>query len=144
MKILENKYMLIFFLMLVAVTVVGQDTASQGKTVGEEFITFDALKTLGGAVMAVYVVTNVFKFLNIWRPAYVSLTLSFVMVFAVAYASNKTEMIDYVIALVNGCLLFTNAIGLNETANAIAKNGRDGQTLMQGKTSNRWFSSWVT
>lgn len=130
-------------LLLTALFVSGQEgsPSEEMATQQDNFFTPDSLTTLSSAIAMVYVATNVLKLLNLIKPIYLSMILSF-MIVAIGAISNGelANAVDYGLVFFNGCLLFTNAVGINEAANAL-KN----PNFKAFNSSNKgWGGSWVS
>lgn len=130
-------------LFLTATLVVGQEQASKNEATEEvkNFFTVDSLTTLSAAILMVYVATNVLKLLNLIKPLYLSMLLSFLIVLIGAIGSGKlVDVVDYALVFFNGCLLFTNALGINEATNALNDPG----FRATGSSHKGWVGSWVS
>lgn len=113
------------------------------KSLPQEYYTWESLGTLAIAAGAVIVVSNtvrtLLKFDSPWIPFITSVGLT---VFG-AYSANRLDTAaDWVISLLNSCLLFCTATGANQTLVA-AKPTPVGVQRPYGRRPVKWLSSWL-
>ena len=112
---------------------------------GNDFFTAESLVTFGGATLAIVVVTNTFRKLTKRDWLAVPFIVALVLAMVVAGAQNALgELIGWVVAFLNGCLLFCTALGLQETITS----GKEGQLTSATREQRRrrslpFFSSWL-
>jgi hypothetical protein len=104
-----------------------------------------ALGTLAGAAGAVIVLGNTARSLFGIRGPWVPFLVSILLTYAGAATVDKLQAWpDWVLAFLNGCLLFCTDTGGQE----IAVKGSQGQPppplRPQGFLGVRWLSSWLT
>ncbi|HEV8525660.1 MAG TPA: hypothetical protein VGQ71_14285 [Terriglobales bacterium] len=107
-----------------------------------DFLNPITIATFGGSTGAILAVTfTIRKVFGVNRPA-VPFVLALAFSFALAWsqASLKT-VIDWIIAVVNGCLLFCAVAGANETANVAVNPQAAGQGEQQGAEPKRMIRS---
>jgi hypothetical protein len=80
-----------------------------------EFLNATTVLTYGGASLAVLVVTNTFRKLTSiespWLPFIVSMAIAFC---GMLTASDPHKVLDYILSIINGCILFTSSAGIQE------------------------------
>jgi hypothetical protein len=109
------------------------------------FLTPETIGTYGGASFAVLVISNtlrkLFKIDSVWPGIIIALLTSYIG----AFASKPFgwNMADIYISLANGCMLFTNAAGIQEVSGNVFKI-RDGNqyTELHSKMPVKFWSSW--
>lgn len=119
----------------------------------DDFFTLESFGTLSGSVAAVVVVTNTVRSVFNWGPAWFGLLLAVLVSFAACAittaASDETfetseAIVRFVIALVNGCLIYASAYGIQN--NVIAKRGSSAKTDSRSAASApmrlQWRSAW--
>lgn len=109
----------------------------------QDYYTWESLRTLAIAAGAVIVVSNtlrtLLKFDSPWVPFLVSVGLT---VFG-AYSAAKLESApDWIITLLNSCLLFCTATGANQGLVA-ARPRVEGEQRPYGRRPVRWLSPWL-
>lgn len=111
----------------------------------EQFFTFQSITSIGGASLAAIAVTNaLYKALG-WKQVLVCFISSVVIVLAVAFESGALKSIGgVVIALINACLLFSTATGMQEfTAGALSPKPV-GTAKPYGAKDRRILDSWTS
>jgi hypothetical protein len=105
-----------------------------------DFFTAKALGTFTGASVATVIVSNTVRVLigKDWR------FIPFVVALVFAYAASRIvgdphTFPDYLLVLLNGCLLFCTAIGANDVL--VAQAQPDG-IRRQSARRVRWLQSW--
>ncbi len=81
-----------------------------------DFFTLQALATFGGITFAVTVIVNTFRSLVNRDPKFVAFVVALVLCFAIAWSTLK-QPLDYLITLLNGCLVYCTSMGLNSQVN---------------------------
>jgi len=106
-----------------------------------QFVTAASIGTFTGATGAVWAVSNTLRrAFNIDRP-YVPLVVSVIVAYVIVISSGSRSVLDYVLALVNACLLFLSAAGLQQAASADLTSGRG--TQRHGRERVTWFTPWI-
>jgi len=110
----------------------------------KEFFTLQALASIGGASLAVLVVTNAaYKLFGLNRMA-VSFLASVLIVFAAAYESGALSGIGgVVLAVVNSCLLFSTATGMQEVTAGAVQPREVARAKPFGAKERKVLESWV-
>ena len=108
-----------------------------------DFLNPTTIGTFGGSTGAILAVTfTIRRVFGVNKPA-VPFVLALVLSFALAGSQGSLKtVIDWIIALVNACLLFCAVIGANETANVAVNPQPAGQGQQQGAGPKRVFSSF--
>jgi hypothetical protein len=111
-----------------------------------EFFTLQALATFGGITFAVTVITNTLRSLTNRDPKFVAFIVSLALCFAIAWSTLK-QPLDYLIAFLNGCLIYCTSMGLNNQVNITTTTptkpetrGRKPSHLL--KRINEFFKPW--
>ncbi|MFX0195173.1 MAG: hypothetical protein ACFFCW_03540 [Candidatus Hodarchaeota archaeon] len=81
-----------------------------------DFFTSQALVTFGGITFAITVIVNTFRSLTNREPKFIAFLVSLTLCFAIAWSTIK-QPLDYLIALLNGCLVYCTSMGLNSQVN---------------------------
>jgi hypothetical protein len=76
------------------------------------FLTVESLATLGGATLATVVVANTYRAIFKKDPRIFALLFS-IAVCVLFAVYNYAEPLGYVVAFINGCLVYCTAFGLN-------------------------------
>ena len=104
----------------------------------DQFFTWGSLASLGGATAATVVVTNtiaqVLGFFRRWMPLLIAQ-----LICIGAAAQQGLVGSDYVLAALNGCLVYLSAAGTNNGVLAVQRdgaNGGGGATSRDGVTSD--------
>lgn len=112
-----------------------------------DFFTLQSIITLGGASAAVLVVTNTVRKLLGWKSFWVGFVTSLLIVFYGAYASDAlTSLGQVLISLINTCLLFCTAFGLNESAATFVGARQDHVQVASDSGARRskpWLMLWL-
>jgi hypothetical protein len=108
----------------------------------QDYYTWQSLGTLAIAAGAVVVASNTLRMLlkidSPWVPFLVSLGLT---LFGAYSAGQLASAPDWVIAVLNSCLLFCTATGANHGLVA-AKPRLEGEQRPYGRRSVNWLSPW--
>ncbi len=78
-----------------------------------EFFSHSTILTLAGASGAVYVVTSAIQHAMNYNPRWLALLLSIVLGIGGAAALQAPMLVDYMVGLVNGCLIYFTTVGIN-------------------------------
>jgi len=114
--------------------------------VGNDLMTLQSLATLGGASFATTAVANVSQQVFGFNPRWLALLVAeLVMLGVTAQATGSTAIAPYVIAVINGTIVYSAAVGANTLSgqphphNATGL-GPGGQTNSIRRTFwTRWF-----
>ena len=114
-----------------------------------QFFTWGSLATLAGATGATFVVTNTLRTAFDFAPKWIGLVIAQFVCIATAYYAGKVGS-DYVIAILNGCLVFLSAAGASSAGAVIANprpidaTSKGGNVLAQQPLpkDSRFFASW--
>ena len=91
---------------------------------GTEFVSTQTIVTMGAAAFAVTAMSNtlrrVFKVAPIKTTFYASLTVAFLRV---AVLSPK-DIVEWLLAFINACILFCTAIGINDCGGQVERQIR--------------------
>jgi hypothetical protein len=111
---------------------------------GESFFTADSFGTVAECTAAIIIFTNTVRKLTRWTtpliPFVISLAVGFVV--AGAFAGKLNGPAEWLIALLNSCLLFLTASGGQEAAVLAGQAQPPGAVTRQSATPVRFFSSW--
>jgi hypothetical protein len=113
----------------------------------KDFFTAQTMLTLTGAAGAVYVVSAVYQNLLNRDPKLVAFLLSMALSIGGMLSIGIKMPLDYVVMLINGCLIFLTARGGAATAAAPAPPGGIGAKLAAGQQADApltrtWRSPW--
>ena len=112
-------------------------------TTVQNFFTPSSIATVGGASLAVMVITNTLRSVFKWNSPVVGFVTALVVAFFGAIISGMLHsVVDFGIAIINGFLLYSSAAGIQETAVRTAQS----QTLESRQATApqgiKWLSSW--
>ncbi|ESZ02618.1 hypothetical protein NKH92_23385 [Mesorhizobium sp. M0871] len=79
----------------------------------QELFTLATLGTLAGATGATVIVGNTIQSVANYGAKWLSLVIAELIIVAVAFFAGATDVSAYFVALLNGCLVYASAIGLN-------------------------------
>ncbi len=106
----------------------------------DQFFTWPALGTLAGSAGATFIITNTLRSAFDWSPKWLGLAIAQAICIGGAAVLGKQGS-DYVIAILNGCLVYLSAAGV-----ASATGGVTPAAVARGDAirppSNRFLSSW--
>lgn len=112
------------------------------QTSQQDFYTWESLGTLAIAAGAVVVVANTARTLLRVASPWVPFLISLLVTLAGAYGASRLESLpDWVIVILNSCLLFCTATGANQALNAAAPQA-EGEARPYGKLHIKWLSPW--
>ena len=110
----------------------------------DQFITVTSLGTMAGASAATFVVTNALKMAFNLAPKWLGLLIAQLICVGLAIMSNASGS-DYVIAVLNGGLVFLSAAGASGVSGSAARATERGDEPGRGDVAplrRRFFSSW--
>lgn len=109
-----------------------------------DFFTTESTLTLGGSVAIVFVVCNGCQKAFNFNPKWFALAVSLVIAFIGVVAKPDCKIIDFVIGILNGFLIFCTSAGATETA-GVSSTSSNPETF-GGKTTakrkRRFLTSW--
>lgn len=106
----------------------------------DQLFTLQSFGTLAGAAGAVTVLTNTFRRLVGINSLYVPFGFSLLVSAVGAYVAQTTSGVGWVVMVLNACLLFCTASGIQEAAIKGAEPA--GLAKTQGRQRLPWLSSW--
>ncbi len=111
-----------------------------------EFFTLQALATFGGITFAVTVIVNTFRSLTNRDAKFFAFIVSLALCFAIGWSTFR-QPLDYLIALLNGCLIYCTSMGLNNQVNISTTPSkqpptRGGERSQFLKLINHFFRPW--
>jgi len=107
----------------------------------DQLFTLQSFGTLAGAAGAVTILTNTFRRLCGVNALYAPFAFSLLISAVGAYAAGKTDsVVGWVVVILNACLLFCAASGIQEAAVTGAQPA--GSAKSQGRERLPWLSSW--
>jgi hypothetical protein len=112
----------------------------------EQFFTIGSLATLAGATGATLVVTNTAKQAFGFSRAWFGLLIAQVICVGLAIQAKRSGS-DYVIAVLNGCLVYLSAAGASDAAGGKQQAGdratpRGPEALPKPQGWRAFFGSW--
>ena len=111
-----------------------------------EFYTPQSILTLTGATGAVYVISAGLQHAFNFNPRWFALAISLVLAVAGAYATQPPVVGSYLIAIVNGFLIYCTAVGVNSVTAKPGDSAAVSKGVLRGgkSTSSRrnFRSSW--
>lgn len=120
----------------------------------EDFFTIATLFTLSGLVTAVWIITSVIGYLfesqNIQKfKKWIGLILSLAFVLLGATLTEEKTMLTWVVAVVNGFLVYLTAVGINtvvsvrparkETLKPLTRDKRAVEKKTRGRFRDKWL-----
>jgi hypothetical protein len=112
--------------------------------IAQNYFTTASLLTLGGASLAVVVVGKTIRTLFKWDSPWPAFIVSAAVCFTGAYSLNAlSHASDYLVSILNTCLLFCTALGMNEVAAHDGGLKARGPTAGSGRKHVDWWSSWI-
>ena len=116
-------------------TVSGGSSTDGGQGQAFPVITRESILTQAGAIAAVVAVANTIQYVFNFNPKWLALVISIGVAFLAVIVSGSRGTLDYIFGILNGCVIFCGAVGVNTVAApapALARGGR--------RTFNaRWF-----
>jgi hypothetical protein len=118
--------------------------SSSGDSAGN-FFTGQSLGTFAGASFGVTIVGNTLRRVSgrelIWAILLISILFAYV---AAEITGHPHSLVDLVLILLNGCLLFCTALGINETlVSAKQQADNTGKPKPQAARTIGWVGSWL-
>jgi hypothetical protein len=112
---------------------------------GESFFTLDTFGTAVGCSGAIVIVTNTVRTLSRRTSPLIPFIISLIVGFLVAgvFAGKLHSAVDWLLAFLNSCLLFTMATGGQETAATARQAQGPGGVAQQAAGPVHFFSSWL-
>ena len=115
----------------------------------QQLVSADSLTTFGGISVIVVGVTNSLKNALGWSPPWVAWVLGMAICVGGAFAKTpKPGVLGIAIALVNGCIVYSSAIGMNSLGTAASKKmgtpGGSGDAGIGGTQQRKqaFFTNW--
>jgi len=109
----------------------------------QNFFTPSSIATLGGASVAVMAITNTLRSVFKWTSPVVGFVTALVVAFFGAILSGALHSVgDYVVAIINGFLLYSSAAGIQETAIRSAQAQPLESRQATPPPPVKWLSSW--
>ena len=106
------------------------------------FLTLESLATLGGTTLATIVVSNTYRVVFKKDPRIFAFIFSIGICLLFAVYSHAEPM-AYLVAVINGCLVFCSAFGLNNQVNSLAvKRDKNKEVDRSKKISTKFFGAW--
>jgi hypothetical protein len=106
------------------------------------FLTLESLATLGGTTLATIVVSNTYRVIFKKDPKIFALIFSIGICLLFAVYSHA-EPINYLVAVINGCLVFCSVFGLNNQVSRLAVKGDKDEAVTGSKQiSGKFFGAW--
>lgn len=110
----------------------------------QTLIVRESLFTFGGASAAVWLLMNTFRRLTKFTSPWWTFCFCLLIAYTSAFMLQQLGGLgDVVVALLNSCLLFCTALGINETFVNISDTGPEpGRIRRHGGRSVGWLESW--
>jgi hypothetical protein len=106
------------------------------------FLTLESLATLGGTTLATIVVSNTYRAIFKKDPKIFALIFSIAICLLFAVYTHAEPM-AYLVAVINGCLVFCTAFGLNnQVSSLIVKGEKSMDVKVPGQITGKFFSAW--
>ncbi len=107
-----------------------------------ELFTWASLGTFTGLTGATVVVTNTAARAFDWSPRWLGLAIALVLCIGLAVA-NKSPLVDYLLALLNGCLVYLTAGGASAAGAVVVAPKPDGNLeSLQKPRPNPFLRKW--
>jgi FtsH-binding integral membrane protein len=111
-----------------------------------DFITWQSLLTFSGATMATVVVSNTYQRMRNRNPKWLALAVAQVICLAVVFQAHQsaapgvaTPWTDWLVAVVNGCLVFCAATGATTVGDSAQEGTLVGKSAGSPATPKREF-----
>jgi hypothetical protein len=117
----------------------------------QELFTLANLGTTAGATAATVVVGNTVQSVLNYNPRWLALAIAQIVVIAVTVFTGNALLSDYFLAILNGCLVYCSAVGINTITSprpaegqAAPRSARDpsGATIESPATKRLFVSRW--
>jgi hypothetical protein len=95
----------------------------------DEFFSLDSFKTLGGSSSAVWMTTNVIAYVFSYEAKWIGLAIAILIAIGACIGKKKIEVKYYAIALLNGLLIYSTAVGISSIKDGSLKNYDSTKTL---------------
>ena len=117
---------------------------AEGATIPKEFFTRESIGSLAAVVTMVIVVANGIQTIFSWNPRWLALLIAEVICFAgLLHTNEKPAVLDYVLTVVNGFLVFAAATGATSAGNGLVKGKpeppKSPDVLTGGERTRRGF-----
>jgi hypothetical protein len=112
----------------------------------KDLFTPESILTLTGATGATYVVCAGLQQALNFNPKWLALAIAQVLALAGTYATQPQDLVHYLIAIVNGFLIYCTALGVNSTLAPPSSGGpvSKGFTVPSAPPTQRGFlTRWV-
>jgi hypothetical protein len=108
-----------------------------------DFFTANSVVTFAGATAIISVLGNTIRLLTKRNPLIVIFLVSLGVAFLGAYAGHTlTNIVNVILTVVNGCLLFCTTAGAQETAVVLKERAEQGDTKPHAAKPVKLLSSW--
>jgi hypothetical protein len=119
--------------------------------IAQQLVSPDSLATFGGISAVVVGVANSVKNALGWNPPWFPWVLAMTVCVVIAVSKpSGPSVLDIVIALVNGCIVYSSALGMNSLGTAASNkvgapsaNAAPGIGRAGGRQAPPFFSSWL-
>jgi hypothetical protein len=116
----------------------------------KDFYTLQSMLTLSGSTGATFVVCNGLQRAFDFNPKWLALAVAQIIVLSGVYVSGGSSMVDYLIGVINGFLVFcsaggaTSALANQAPTGGIARGApaRDAVNPQQMSRNRSFFSPW--
>jgi hypothetical protein len=121
-------------------------------TIPGDLFTSASIITLTGATGAVYVICGALQRAFNFNPKWLALAISVLIALAGAHATQPRMLVSYLIAIVNGCLIYCTATGVNSvfSTDRVAPAQHKGavleggvESVTQPARSRKFASRWL-
>jgi FtsH-binding integral membrane protein len=108
-----------------------------------DFLTVESLATFAGTTTAAIVISNTYRAIFKRDPRIIALIVSIGTCMFFAYKSSG-ELMGYFVALINGCLVFCSAYGLNNQIIQTTAPSEPANVMEETQKSQaaRFFKKW--
>ncbi len=119
---------------------------AKGASLPQEFFTLQSMLTLGGASTATWLICNVLQHVTNFNPRWLALLLAEVFATYGTYINAHVPS-DFVVALVNGFLIYSSAVGITQitgvsNAPASGMGAPQNPNAAPAKTRRSFRSTW--
>ena len=106
-----------------------------------EFFTIASMSSFTGATAITFVVANGIQRAFNFNPKWLALAIAEFVVILGVVASGRLGLLEFVLAIVNGFLVFSAAFGTTEVAANLTDSGIRPQAV---RSARRLLSSWLS